>query len=254
VSQTIVHTPVEEPKAGDDREQLLQEAQAAEAAEAQQDARPDWLPEKFKSPEEMAKAYGELEGKLGSKTETPSEATTNNVAPTRDEATTAGLDMDALEAEYRENGELSAEAYEKAAKAGFDKDKVDRYIDGQNAIVEKQVQGIYQSVGGQEAYNELLEWAGDNLSKEEIDHFNSTVATNDPVAITFAAKGLMAQKNAGKAVEPTRQVEGGNAPAADIYESTEQWKADMRDPRYAQDPAFVQKVMDKFARSPISRY
>ena len=28
-------------------------------------AKPEWLPEKFNSPEEMAKAYGELENKLG---------------------------------------------------------------------------------------------------------------------------------------------------------------------------------------------
>ena len=29
------------------------------------ESRPEWLPEKFKNAEDMAKAYGELESKLG---------------------------------------------------------------------------------------------------------------------------------------------------------------------------------------------
>ena len=31
--------------------------------------RPEWLPEKFQSPEDMAKAYGELESKMGEEPE-----------------------------------------------------------------------------------------------------------------------------------------------------------------------------------------
>jgi hypothetical protein len=31
--------------------------------------RPEWLPEKYKSPEDLAKAYKELEGKLGTRDE-----------------------------------------------------------------------------------------------------------------------------------------------------------------------------------------
>ena len=41
------------------------EQQAAERQQEQQTDRPEWLPEKFGSPEDMAKAYGELESKLG---------------------------------------------------------------------------------------------------------------------------------------------------------------------------------------------
>lgn len=41
--------------------------QAQQAAPVQPDAsaRPEWLPEKYKTPEDLAKAYKELEGKLG---------------------------------------------------------------------------------------------------------------------------------------------------------------------------------------------
>ena len=43
--------------------------------EAQATDRPDYLPEKFNSPEEMAKAYAELESKLGSGDTTETETT-----------------------------------------------------------------------------------------------------------------------------------------------------------------------------------
>jgi hypothetical protein len=39
------------------------------AAQAPASDRPEWLPEKYKSPEDLAKAYKELESKLGSKEE-----------------------------------------------------------------------------------------------------------------------------------------------------------------------------------------
>ena len=50
------------------REDLINQAQeqvAAEQAAAEADTRPEWLPEKFKSPDELAKAYAELERKQG---------------------------------------------------------------------------------------------------------------------------------------------------------------------------------------------
>ena len=39
--------------------------EVAEATEAPVSARPEWLPEKFETPEAMAKSYGELESWKG---------------------------------------------------------------------------------------------------------------------------------------------------------------------------------------------
>ncbi len=41
----------------------------ADVEQAEAPARPEWLPEKFKTPEDLAKAYKELESKLGAKDE-----------------------------------------------------------------------------------------------------------------------------------------------------------------------------------------
>jgi len=52
-------------EATEERDFVTQEdVQAAEAPE-----RPEWLPEKFKTPEDLAKSYSELQSKLGSKDE-----------------------------------------------------------------------------------------------------------------------------------------------------------------------------------------
>ena len=46
-------------------EQVAQQAEAPVEAPVEAPARPEWLPEKFTDPADMAKAYGELESKLG---------------------------------------------------------------------------------------------------------------------------------------------------------------------------------------------
>ena len=43
-----------------------EENKTEEQFKLKSEERPDWLPEKFKNAEDMAKAYGELESKLGS--------------------------------------------------------------------------------------------------------------------------------------------------------------------------------------------
>ena len=48
---------------------LEQEAESIPAEEQSSD-RPEWLPEKFKSPADLAEAYNNLESKLGSNTDT----------------------------------------------------------------------------------------------------------------------------------------------------------------------------------------
>ena len=227
------------------REDLINQAQeqvAAEQAAAEADTRPEWLPEKFKSPDELAKAYAELERKQGGSPEPE--------VPTREQVSSStGLDMDALEAEWRNNGSLSEDSYAEAEKAGYSKEIVDRYIAGQQAIVDQQVSQVYDSVGGQEAYNELLSWAADNLPESEVDTFNNIVGGNDLGQIMLAVKGLSARANGSGGQEPARQIAGGSAAKADVFESQAQVQEAMRDPKYRTDPAYNAAVIAKLARS-----
>ena len=230
-TETIEKTP----------EQYVAEAEAT--ATTEENPRPDWLPEKFESAEDLAEAYTNLEKKMGSSEPQPE-------SPTRDALLlNENIDLAALEKEYQDKGELTAESYEAAAKAGFTKEVVDKYIAGQQAIVDKQVTEIFEFSGGKDQYIDLLEWAGEVLSEAEIDSFNKMVASNDVASIKLAISGLKARKAEGEPKEPLRQIEGGSTAVADKFESWAQVKEAMSDPRYETDPAYNNSVVQKIGRS-----
>ena len=212
--------------------------------------RPEWLPEKFKTPEDMAKAYAELE-KAKSKGEAPDDKDTDATAEKAvDEA---GLDMDALSKEYAESGELSKESLEALSKVGITEDMVQSYITGQEAQAAAAQKELLEPIGGDiEAYNKLTAWAGDNLSDAEVDEFNSVLETGNPSAVKMAIRDLSAKYEGVNGTEPGRQLSGKpNISGAAVYESTADLMKDMSNPEYAKNPAFRAKVEAKLGRSSI---
>jgi hypothetical protein len=234
------------------------------------DDRPEWLPEKFKSPEDMAKAYGELEKRFSSRTkETPVEETdsveednstkgadeTEEKSPeeqARQVTKEAGLDFDELSATYWETGELAEAQYTKLEKAGIPKTVVDQFIAGQEALLSATRQSVFNTVGGEEAYNSMTEWAAENFSKDEIKAYNDAVNSGNTANAMMAVKGLKAQYEAVVGFEPARQVKGSNAtPSASTYRSVAELEKDMGDPRYKTDSAFRKDVERKLSRSDL---
>lgn len=219
--------------------------------------RPDWLPEKFKSPEDMAKAYSELESKLGkgSKEETQeTDELAEQVEQTSSEVSEAldakGLDFGVFQQEYLDNGELSDDAYTALEEAGFSRTLVDSWIQGQNALSTQVEAEMHSIVGGQEQYSELMQWASNNLPESEIDAFNAAVDSQNPSNIRFAVQGLYARYRSE--AEPNLLQGGtGAVSSGGKFESNAELTAAMRDPRYAKDPAYRQQVADKLARSSL---
>lgn len=227
--------------------------------------RPEWLPEKFKSVEDMAKAYGELEKKLsspsseetGENTETTevkeettevAEADASEVAETLSKA---GVDFDSLQSQYTEKGELDEASYKKLEEAGFPKTLVDSWIAGQQALVSDIHQQVYGSVGGVDNYNQMLEWAGDNLPPAEIEAFNKAVDSDDINMVNFAVNGLSARYRSEVGTEP-KLVQGETAgTSGGSYQSAAELTAAMRDPRYQSDPAYRRAVSEKLSRSNV---
>lgn len=216
------------------------------------EGRPQWLPEKFKSPEDMAKAYAELESKLGQPKQdaTPSDKPQAPENP-QQELQKQGLDMNEFSQEFAAKGELSPESYEKLAKAGFDKNLVDDYIAGRQARAAQFETSIKAEVGGDERYGEMLEWAKANLTPAEIAAYNSAVSSGNADQAKLAALGLSAKFGKAVGQEPQRMLGGQRAGGDDVFESTAQVTEAMRDPRYKSDPAFRAKVQAKLARSQV---
>lgn len=218
--------------------------------------RPQWLPEKFKSPEDMAKAYAELEAKLGQGKPAEPQATPEPAKATPEDADKAladkGLNLQDFSQEFAQKGELSAESYEKLAKAGYDKNLVDQFIEGQRARAAQFEGGIKAEVGGDEVYTDMVTWAKANLSPAEIDAYNTAVSSGNMDQAKLAALGLKMKFEKANGSDPQRLLGGDTtAQTSDVFESVAQLKEAMKDPRYKNDPAYRAKVQQKLGRSNV---
>ena len=226
-------------------------------------SKPEGLPEKFNSVDELVKSYSELEKKLGEQSQ-PTEKSVDPVSKAElkgqpksdlDIATkavdSAGLNMESLSEEYAKDGKLADGSYESLQKAGIPKDYVDRFIAGQQAIADQQSSTVKDMVGGTQAYDTMSEWAGQNLSETEKTAYNSAVNSKDLEAVKLAVVGLKARYSQATGSEP-KLVEGKSSASGEQgFQSWAQVTQAMSDPRYAKDVAYQAEVKNKLANSKI---
>ncbi|WP_085025241.1 capsid assembly protein [Ensifer aridi] len=235
------------------------EARAQIAAEQAASERPAGLPEKFKSWEDMAAAYAELEKKLGAPTqETPVEEKTAEGEKTeekpegetekKDEVPTK-VDLNALSEEYTKDGKLSDATYADLEAKGYDRATVDQYIAGQNALAELATQRITSAAGGKESMDRMFAWASTALTADEINTFNASFANADVNAAVIAMEQLKGKYEAANGRDP--KLVGGKPPgtSVDVFASWAEVTEAMNDPRYAADHAYRARVEQKLARS-----
>lgn len=233
--------PVEETPSVDPNQVTEGNTETTETVEATetQSNRAEWLPEKFESAEDLAKAYNELESKLGS----------TDVQEVSELATAEQLQE--FSNNYAQNGELSEEDYQGLSNMGISRDVVDSYIQGQMAIQDAEVQTIYGEVGGEKAYGDMMQWASQNLSPEEVAVYDEAVQSGEQIKVMSAVRGLKARhsQTVGNAPKLVKGNTSGNATNA--YDSLDQMKRDMQNPLYRTDPAFRKQVEQKLAVSNI---
>ena len=212
-----------------------------------QDTRPEGLPEKFESVEALAESYSALEQKMGAGEE--SEEGTTEV-----EQASEAIGANAFEQysqEYMENdGQLSETSYETLAKDhNFSKELVDSFIQGQEALSNRMLGEVHDTVGGAEKYQEIMEWATANLAESEIDAYNSTVENGNASSINLALRGVHAKYAAENGFSPSL-IQGTGKGRAAGYESRQQMINDMAKPEYKTDPAFRETVERRLASTP----
>lgn len=220
--------------------------------------RPAWLPEKFKTVEEMAAAYKELETKQGTK---PADQQTNDGSKppatpegtaAADIVTKAGLEWGKLNEEWKAGGKLSDASYEAFKAQGVSKELVDSFINGQNAIAQASTNvardAAYEAAGGETKLTAAMDWAKDNWDADSIGAFNRANASGDKASVKLAVQGLMAAHAKAGGTEP-QNVQSGARGGQSVYQNVEQMIADMQDKRYDTDPAFRERVARKVERS-----
>ena len=215
---------------------------------------------KYKDAQELEKAYMELQSKLGEK---GNEETASAEEETPEEpklSTGASLITDAQKEYYDNGNKLSEETMAKFSEMSS-ADLLQAYIEinannpqqaeeAQAAdITEAQISDIKKSVGGDQVYANVVNWAKDSLDKSQVNAFDEVVNTGSVEAIKLAVAGLKAQYDNANGVEG--RMVTGKAPvnSGDIYRSQAELVAAMNDPRYDRDPAYRQDVIEKLDRS-----
>ena len=218
---------------------------------------------KYESAEELEKAYIELQKKLGDKEETTeepkAEEETEETEETSDDNPTVALINEASDEYYANGNKLSTETLDKF-KQMSSQDLVNAYIEmveknppqaNQEADVSQaQINQIQNSVGGENQYQKLMQWAGQNLPDKEINAFDGLINTGNVDAIQLGVQALKSKYDEANGYEG-RMLTGKAATTADVFRSQAQLVAAMSDPRYDTDPAYRQDVVAKLERSDI---
>ena len=119
-------------------------------------------------------------------------------------------------------------------------------------LTEDQAQQLQNMVGGAQAYNDMLVWAGQNLSKEDCDVFDSVVGRGDPNSCLFAIQALNAKYQEAVGNDGRLLTGQGAVDKQDVFRSQQEVVQAMSDPRYEKDPAFRNDVYAKLERSNIA--
>ena len=216
-----------------------------------EDARPAWLPEKFKTPEELAKSYTELEAKLGAGK--PKEET---VPPAAEPAKVIDpppvLDMAALTKEFSEKGALSEKTYTALSGKGIPKAMVDAYIEGQRSVGLKMADEMHKVAGSEQEFAAVAAWATKGVSKETLSAYNDAVNAGRVEVAKLLFAGMKAQFTEAVGRDPSL-VSGTVVPSSDgatPFASPSDLAAAFRDPRYKSSPAFRAAVIARAGATP----
>ena len=227
-----------------------EELDSLEVGERLAEQESELLAGKYRSAEELERGYLELQKRLSGKEEPEVEEApqVEEETPTEDE-----IDLyDTIMESYR-TGEWDPEIVNHVE--GMNP------VDVANMFLEKggaqqapqatsgDIEQIQQSVGGSEDYQSMIQWAGQNLSEQEVAMYDAVMDRGDPLAMFFAAQALNARYQ--DAVGYDGEMLTGNAPrnASDSFRSQAELVAAMDDPRYDKDPAYRADVADKLERS-----
>ena len=221
-----------------------------------------------KNAEELEKAYIALEKKLGQNGEEENQTQAEQEEVLSEESQegsqelseTAQLITSASE-EYDNQGQLTPATIEKLSSMDS-KDLVNAYLEAQGNlpdapmetvgdITDADVNAIKTAAGGEETYQQIVDWASNNLQANEIEAFDNIINSGSVDAIKLAVNGLKSQYENANGYEGKMLT--GKAPntSRDVFRSQPELVEAMSDPRYDLDPAYRQDIIEKLDRSDL---
>lgn len=276
---TITFDPTEGPSAEqqaaetaalEQGEKLIQaqaedkERRLSEATSANEDV--SLIGGKFKSQDDLLKAYNELQKKMGT-VEKPEESEDEEESTGVEEPETQEEDADTINNIKRfadisdrfdaNGGQVTPEDLESLSQMSS-KELLDTYFKYHaqqtakvkaQAATNDQLKTIRDSVGGDEAYSAMIDWASNNLNEAETAQFNSVINSNNAAAIGFAVESLNNRYRAKEGYEAPLVTGKKPSNSKKVFRSQAELGRAIADPRYSTDPAYRQDVEEKLARS-----
>jgi hypothetical protein len=216
---------------------------------------------KFKSAEDLEKAYKELESKLGKKEEAGTEEgdsteDTSEEAVEEDPASEATKFLQEASDEYFSNSnQLKPETVQKLKEMPSEQ-LIDAYLElqkntpiQQQQLTDADATAILDSVGGEAAYNETLAWAADNLKPDEVAAFDNVVNSGNKDAIFFAVQALNQRYKDSVGFEGKRMSGKSVKSSVKGFRSQAELARAIADPRYRDDPAYRLDIEQRLAAS-----
>ena len=223
---------------------------------------------KYKSAEELENAYLSLQKKLGQTEEEEVDYESSDEGYEEEEgsdeevsenAPAISLITEASEEYYANDGQLSEDTID-AFSSMSSQDLVNAYLEIQAnnpqasqgvELSESQVNQVQNAAGGEANYNQVINWAAENLNDAAIDAFDSVVDSGNPMAIQIAFQGLQAEYNDANGYEG-RMIQGKAASSSgETFRSQAELVSAMGDPRYDTDEAYRDDVLRKLDQSDI---
>lgn len=156
---------------------------------------------------------------------------------------TKGVDLNQAVKEYNLSGTLSAKTIAELVNAGYPEEVIETFLEGRQALEERFTNAVYQSVGGEEQYNQLIAWAKENLPQKTLETYNRAIDNNNLEALTLMLEGIKAKRTAKMGTRNPSILGNGavKAPARGFSSKDEVIKA-FSDPRYGRDPAYMREM------------
>lgn len=229
-------------------EELEQEQSEVSAALPQDGESPQLLAGKFKSTEDLEKAYLEAQKLISQRGQQAPEPEAAAPAPEQytpelgkqlygDTVATAieAAEINPLEMAQKVYAGEDVSPYVDALvdKGGLPRDLVDTYLQGvkprqdpatggqPTVISEADVAELKAAVGGDQEFARISQWAVSNLSPQDLADYNAAVDSGNKEAARFALRAMKAMSGSGMAREP--ELIGGGTPArSDVFDSSQQ--------------------------------
>ena len=224
--------------------------QVGEELEAQHD---QMLAGKYKNAQELESAYLELQKKLGADGEEPEEQVEEEE---QSEETDSDLFDRLWEGEL--NDQFSDDLLEELSNAD-PTDLAQMHLDYRRQIeasapeqlTEETASQLKGMVGGDQEYGNLLGWAKDNFTEQEIDMYDAIMESGNAEAAFFAVQALALRYQDSVGTEGELIQGRAATDSTQGFRSQAELVNAMNDPRYERDAAYRNDIMRKLELSDI---